>query len=752
MGMDGESLNKTDPTADIKTFFRALPQVPGQAKKRMSCILCANGLGCVKQDKVLSYEHSTLRRHAASLHLRRYKRWCKENKFESMLPDDTRQRREAALDKGAKILQSTITRHFQPENAAEKPIAYSEKAFACAAIEWLIEANIPPQVLDSPSFKRMVDLASRANHGVKLPSPRQTRGRVIKMFKQQMCLLKERLNSPAVSGDISLTCDAWQGDTTDGYFAITGHWIEERAVGEWTEEHALFGFTQLDTVHNGTRLGQMLYKVCNRLGVVHKVGHITCDNAKNSMEMIQEFARCYDLKTGSTFDTKRRYIGCLAHTINSATQVVISTRSKSKYYSGDPEDDYLPEDPGATERDEIGIIRAISVKARSSTEQKDLFKTVQERSSALPCQLLLDTEVRWSSTFVMLIRAESRRQAVDEFVGELILREADTEKRRKLVALTLDEEEWTRVRLLCNILQHADDALHTFSTGSRPTLHGVLPALEKLIAEWQKASGKPRYETFVPALTAGVEELDEYYKRSGPSDAHLVVMVLNPSSKMRHFKKYWDPDLLLEVEHIVQMRFIQKYNDLRKHAATIFTHDRKPSSSNNPRRLNIDDTDSESDEDSEDVDPDRLWLNEWSAYLNSDEVVPEGMGTVHWWGIHGQRYPTWQSLARDYLAIMASSVSSESLCSAAGITTSKCHNRPEGDVVEALQCLKSFTHQDLPFHDVVNAAQEEEHLDLADQEPANRGASSSEVVRDGERWGWDELVEGLDDDEGTTAP
>ncbi|KAH9005052.1 hypothetical protein EDB86DRAFT_1709772 [Lactarius hatsudake] len=41
MGIDDEYLNKTDPTADIKTFFRALPQVPGQAKKRMSCILCA---------------------------------------------------------------------------------------------------------------------------------------------------------------------------------------------------------------------------------------------------------------------------------------------------------------------------------------------------------------------------------------------------------------------------------------------------------------------------------------------------------------------------------------------------------------------------------------------------------------------------------------------------------------------------------------------------------------------------------------
>jgi hypothetical protein len=35
----------------------------------------------------------------------------------------------------------------------------------------------------------------------------------------------------------------------------------------------LFGFTQMNTAHNGTRLGQSLYKVCHRLGIVHKVRH-----------------------------------------------------------------------------------------------------------------------------------------------------------------------------------------------------------------------------------------------------------------------------------------------------------------------------------------------------------------------------------------------------------------------------------------------------------------------------------------------
>ena len=73
-------------------------------------------------------------------------------------------------------------------------------------------------------------------------------------------------------GEVSLTCDAWQAANTDSYFMVTGHWIEESSVGEWTEEHGLLGFIQLNTAHNGTRLGQALYKVCSLLDIIRKVG------------------------------------------------------------------------------------------------------------------------------------------------------------------------------------------------------------------------------------------------------------------------------------------------------------------------------------------------------------------------------------------------------------------------------------------------------------------------------------------------
>jgi hypothetical protein len=74
-----------------------------------------------------------------------------------------------------------------------------------------------------------------------------------------------------VKGKVSLTCDAWQASNSDAYFAVTGHCIEEHTPREWTIGNALLGFIQMNTAHNGTRLGQALYKVCSRLQIVAKV-------------------------------------------------------------------------------------------------------------------------------------------------------------------------------------------------------------------------------------------------------------------------------------------------------------------------------------------------------------------------------------------------------------------------------------------------------------------------------------------------
>ena len=106
--------------------------------------------------------------------------------------------------------------------------------------------------------------------------------------------------------------------------------------------------------------------------------------------------------------------------------------------------------------------------------------------------------------------------------------------------------------------------------------------------------------------------------------------------------------------------------------------------------------------------------------------------------LNAYRYPTWASLARDYLAIMASSVSSEQAFSAAGITVSKRRNRLQGDIIEALECIKCLLHQDLLFREVLSMAQLESELEGL---VLDKGLGmSTDVASQGDEFSWDRLL------------
>ena len=136
----------------------------------------------------------------------------------------------------------------------------------------------------------MIGIAARATNGVKIPNCKATWQAIIELFKQNLTNLRNRVKVCArhslsikkllptdlviksdKTGLVSLTCDAWQASNQDAYFAVTGHWNEEMAPGVWEAHSALFGFTQMNSAHDDVRLGQALFNIVKRLGIVHKV-------------------------------------------------------------------------------------------------------------------------------------------------------------------------------------------------------------------------------------------------------------------------------------------------------------------------------------------------------------------------------------------------------------------------------------------------------------------------------------------------
>ena len=141
------------------------------------------------------------------------------------------------------------------------------------------------------------------------------------------------IQGPSVAGEVSLTCDAWQASNTDGYFAVTGHWIDESVPTQWELKSALLGFTRLCNSHSGERLGQALFKIVERVSITQKVliislcsfqfaltgtsqiGHVTCDNASNNSTMMQEFATRLTTANDKVYNARQRKIKCVISSV-----------------------------------------------------------------------------------------------------------------------------------------------------------------------------------------------------------------------------------------------------------------------------------------------------------------------------------------------------------------------------------------------------------------------------------------------------
>ncbi|KAG1877868.1 hypothetical protein DFJ58DRAFT_644237, partial [Suillus subalutaceus] len=134
-------------------------------------------------------ETTTLRRHAEANFAGKYRTWAKKNLFESMLPGDVKARKEKAEHD-----QQIITSHLTERKIAERVVLYSDSLFKQAAIEWLVATDQPIQAFEHPKFKEMIDVAARATNGVKIPGRKATRAEIMRMFKNHLTKLKEKLN------------------------------------------------------------------------------------------------------------------------------------------------------------------------------------------------------------------------------------------------------------------------------------------------------------------------------------------------------------------------------------------------------------------------------------------------------------------------------------------------------------------------------------------------------------------------------
>ncbi|KAI5992739.1 hypothetical protein EDD15DRAFT_2118611, partial [Pisolithus albus] len=115
-----------------------------------------------------------------------YLEWAAANGFMLMLPKDAKwQHTEAASNLGR---QPSLEGHLVEK---DQIVQCSESAFHQAAILWLIETDQPIHVLQQPTFQKMVEIASHARNGIKIPNCAQMRQAIIDVFKTSLLNLRK---------------------------------------------------------------------------------------------------------------------------------------------------------------------------------------------------------------------------------------------------------------------------------------------------------------------------------------------------------------------------------------------------------------------------------------------------------------------------------------------------------------------------------------------------------------------------------
>ena len=150
---------RAERTQDIDAHFSA-PYLNSDNKKVRDCNTCRcvtfslhyqtfiNRLCTSKQLKkrvAIVDQTTTLRRHQQAAHEEMYRKWAADNGFTSMLPVDTKRRRdEEARQRDTTSSSASISRqpsldsHLVPAGTI---VQYSESAFRNAALEWLVATD-----------------------------------------------------------------------------------------------------------------------------------------------------------------------------------------------------------------------------------------------------------------------------------------------------------------------------------------------------------------------------------------------------------------------------------------------------------------------------------------------------------------------------------------------------------------------------------------------------------------------------------
>ena len=440
----------------------------------------------------------------------------------------------------------------------------------------------------------------------------------IKVYESEKELLKKSLRDVE---HISLTSDLWTSNQTLSYMALVAHYID----ADWVMQCRVLNFIELDPPHSGVIIAQAVMECLSEWKIEDKVISLTLDNASSNDVAAKNLMAKF---------VARRVPGFIVNlVVNDGLQPLLpfinQLRETVKY-----------------------LKKSIS----RLYKFVDVCKTMNLKIGAGLC---LDVSTRWSSTYKMFDACTPYRSAFHEY--------ADHDPSYKWEPSHTDWNMYAKVQ---PILAEFAVITKVLSGSLYPTANIFYPYIVTVKMELVKAS-KSRDKFLAAMADAMLDKFDKYWEEK--NNVMALATILDPRWKMR-FVAFMFEQIYGEVKGG------EETEDVRKELYTIYeTCDAEYRQKSKSGAEGSDGKSSSTQSATSSTRPSLFWRHlqatateasksELLLYLDEPNVDPDDttFELLHWWKVNTHRFPVISRMARRFLTIPATSVSSESTFSTGG--------------------------------------------------------------------------------------
>jgi hypothetical protein len=471
---------------------------------------------------------------------------------------------------------------------------------------------------------------------------------------------------------ISLTLDCWTSPHIKAFLGITAHYID----ANWVPQSLLLALVPLYGEHTAVNLCDTFVTACDDFGILDHILGITTDNAANIdsfLSCLEQSCRIRDI----AFDKQQQHVRCAAHIVNLAVQALLRKLGSEAA----AETQASPDDEATTQDVQFSCIaklRSLVVKIRSSPQRRGDFQGACVARDVSGKELILDTRTRWNSTHAMIKRACELRVPLSNVAAA----------RSDLPELS--DEEWELLDVVARVLSVFAEPVQPLCGDSYPTLNEAVPiynylfdTLEDFLDPDSDKVCDPDNAAIVnscsptnrrildDAIQAAHDKIHGYYAQTW-ADTYAIAVILDPRLKMVYYKRCnWERHLVVHAECALQ-RAIEVYGAAPPQSDVADSSDRVKKWPFKKIKLCPPEPE-----------------NELDKYLAAG-VVSEDEDVLQWWKRHADEYPRLARIARDYLAIPATSVPSERAFSSGANLISDKRCSLDEKTIQACLCLKSW--------------------------------------------------------------